>query len=91
MVKLEPFEIGYTRPANQNGMKINVITGEYYYVPKAEWQKRMRKVIVLELKDWLIIEKMLYGPCIKFKCNLDFDLISNSFEALDLAVGKLPE
>ncbi len=84
------FHVAFTRPANQDGMRVNVLTGKYYIIPKDEWNKRLRKAIVLELEDWQVIKKALYQPCISYECSQTLNLISGAFETLDQAVGKLP-
>lgn len=88
--KIPEFHVAITRPANQDGMRVNVLTGVYELVPRAEWVARERKTIKLELKDWEIVKKALYGQCIAFKCTQTLDLISGVFESLDQAIGHIP-
>lgn len=84
------FSIGATRPANQDGMKVNVKTGQYVLIPKEEWRLRLRKAIILEKQDWITIKKALYTPCVVYDCADELDLISNVFEKIDEGIGKLP-
>lgn len=83
------FSLGATRPANQDGIKVNVKTGEYIIIPKEEWRLRLRKSIILEKEDWVIIKKALYTPCITYDCTDELDLISDVFEKIDQSIIKV--
>ena len=88
--KIPEFNLAITRPANQDGMSVNVVTGEYKLIPKPDWDKRKRKAVILERQDWEIVKSTLYGYCINQECGQSLDLISGFFEKLDDAVGKIP-
>lgn len=97
LVTIEPFHIYATLPAiagvqdgRHEAVKINVVTGTYEIVSAEEWALLEPRTIKIMPEDYAIVKKNTYGPCIKFKCAEDLDLISHVFENIDAGLGKIP-
>lgn len=88
-VKIPDFNVYATLPASQDGVRVNVISGEYVRIPREEWKKLERRTVKLMPEDYAVIKKAFYNQCVQFKCDQELDLISHVFENIDEGLGKL--
>ena len=89
LVKIPEFNVYATLPASKDGVKVNVISGEYVRIPASEWAIQERRTVKLMPEDYAIIKKAFYSQCIQMKCAQELDLISHVFENIDAGLGAI--
>jgi len=97
LAKIPDFNIYATLPATagvqdgrHDGVKVNVLTGDYELIPKETWFEMEKRTIKLMPEDYAVIKKAFYGACIHQDCAQQLDLISHVFENIDASLGKIP-
>lgn len=88
LVKIPEFNVYATLPASRDGVRVNVLTGEYVKIPKEKWIVLERRTLKLMPEDYAIIKKSFYNMCAGRECAQQLNLISHIFENIDAGLGK---
>lgn len=85
-VKVPNFRAYVTLPASGDGFGISTVTREEVVIPKAEWEyKRARGIVVLP-EDWSILKRTVRENCITNKCEQAVGALDDLFIAIDNAL-----
>ena len=88
LVKIPEFNVYATLPASRDGVRVNVLTGEYVKIPKEKWILLERRTLKMMPEDYAVIKKAFYNMCVGKECAQQLNLISHIFENIDAGLGK---
>lgn len=87
-VQIPNFKGHITLPASQDGYWMETVTGEEGRIPKAEWDKKKVRGIVILPEDWANLRFVLVKNCLSNKCKDAIGAFDDLFYTIDEALKQ---
>lgn len=84
-VKIPDFKAHITLPASGDGYWVNTVSPKEGRIPKAEWDIKKRRGIVLFSEDWAIMRNVLIRNCLTNDCKDAVGIFDDLFYSIDKA------
>lgn len=84
-VKIADFRAHVTLPASGDGYWVNTVSDQEGRIPKAEWEVKKRRGIVLLSEDWAILRNNILENCLVSSCKDAVGVFDNLFYSIDKA------
>ncbi len=79
-----------TLPYSGDGHSIETLTHKEDRIPKAEWEEKRKRGIILFSEDWQKLKFTLLKNCEMNECKQSVGALDGLFQALDDALGSMP-
>lgn len=90
-VEIPNFKTYVTLPASQDGHWVETITHKRGIIPKAEWEEKKKRGIVLLSEDWAVLKYTLLKNCLANECKSVAGALDGLFYAVDEALKQIPK
>jgi len=77
-------------PASGDGYGITTISRKETRIPRAEWDQKRKRAILLYSEDWAKLKYTLLKNCIANQCKQTVGALDGLFYSLDDALKKIP-
>lgn len=85
------FRAHITLPASGDGYWVKTVSAEEGRIPKAQWEQKRKRAILLLSDDWLILRSFLLENCLENSCKLAVGTFDQLFMSIDSALKKMPK
>jgi len=89
-VTIPDFKANITLPASGDGYWVKTASTGEGRIPKAEWEIKRKRGIILLPDDWAILRGTLLENCLTNACKNAVGTFDNLFTTIDTALKKLP-
>lgn len=90
-VEIPDISPGVTLPASGDGYQIGTLSQKETRIPKAEWDEKRKRGIILFSDDWAKLKFTLLKNCISNPCKQTVGALDDLFIAIDDAIkASLP-
>lgn len=85
-VSIPDFKAHITLPASEDGYWVKTISNEEGRIPKAEWDVKKKRGLVILSEDWAILKYTLLKNCLSNDCKDTVGVLDDLFYTLDMAL-----
>lgn len=79
-----------TLPASEDGYGISTLSRKETRVPRAEWEQKRKRGIILFSEDWEKLKFTLLKNCVANQCRQTVGALDGLFYSIDDALKKIP-
>ena len=90
-VELPDIKAYVTLPASEDGYGISTISRKEVRIPRAEWDQKRKRGIILFSEDWEKLKFTLIKNCVALQCKQTVGALDGLFYSIDDALRKLPK
>lgn len=76
-----------TLPYSEDGYRIGTLTQKETRIPKAEWEEKKKRGIIIFSEDWQKLKFSFLKNCITNPCKQTVGALDELFIAIDKALG----
>jgi hypothetical protein len=87
-VSIPDFKAHVTLPASGDGYWMNTVSEKEGRIPKAEWDIKKKRGIVILSEDWAILKNTILKNCLSNTCKDTVGVFDDLFYNLDEALKK---
>lgn len=89
-VRIPDFRAYITLPASGDGYWVQTVSNKEGRVPKAEWDEKKKRGIVLLSEDWQKLRSTVVRNCLSNDCKDTVGAFDELFQTLDTTVPLIP-
>ncbi len=89
-MEVADFRAHITLPASEDGYGISVISKKEIRIPKAEWEKKKKRGIILLSEDYRLLRETIQRNCQEFECEQIIGAFDGLFISIDKALQQIP-
>lgn len=89
-VELPDIKAYVTLPASEDGYGVSTLSRKEVRIPKAEWEQKRKRGIILFSEDWEKLKFTLIKNCVALQCKQTVGALDGLFYSIDDALKKLP-
>ena len=90
-VELPDIKAYVTLPASEDGYGVSTLSRKEVRIPKAEWEQKRKRGIILFSEDWAKLKFTLLKNCMAAQCKQTVGALDGLFYSIDDALKKLPK
>jgi len=89
-IQIPDFKAHVTLPASGDGYYVKTVSSEEGRIPKAEWDEKKKRGIVLLSEDWQKLKVVIMRNCLGSKrCKDTVGVFDDLFKSLDSALSAV--
>lgn len=79
-----------TLPASEDGYGVSTLSRKEVRIPKAQWEQKRKRGIILFSEDWAKLKFTLLKNCVANQCKQTVGALDGLFYSIDDALKKVP-